>query len=306
MIRRDYGPATDELPADRRPERQKHGSRYEPLDCDIGASGGSPVASNSRLAGTIDGRAPSAEVELKAERERNAVLTSKLKKMKARNRELINSKVSGPSPRYSRIQSTNTSDNQQTENESLSASMNNLSFATLNVPECKPLNDEDEIDKRSFETWRTLLEASMQLVGVTNERIKMSIFQIKAGPKLLDILENTSSSCSSASFDISPYSNAMDRLRDYFGSRDYTLLQRQKLRSLTQMIGESDVKYVKRVINLTKLCDYNESQTLENVADVIQSHALNLNVRELGRKVLRKGGTIPALLEKFEPLKLAN
>lgn len=245
---------------------------------------------------------------LEIERKRNASLSSKLRKVKARNRELMSSSVPGstPGPGLSRFQSTMRDDSRHTEADSLSTSMNNLSFATLNIAQCIPVEGEDEIDRRTFESWRELLEASMQLVGVTDEGTKMSIFRIKAGPKLLEVLENTGSSFRIPCDVTTPYSNAMSRLVDYFGSRDYTLLHRQKLRSLTQGVGETDVKYVKRVINLAKLCDYDESQVLENVADVIQSHALNFSIREIGRKMLRKGGTISGLLEKVQAVEIAK
>lgn len=223
---------------------------------------------------------------LEAERKRNATLTSQLERV--------------------RHQSTMRSATRQSENESLSVSMNNLSIATLNIGECKPMDGEDEIDKRSFEAWRSLLEASMKLVGVTDEETKMSIFRIKAGPKLLEIFENTGSSSGFSGYEITPYTDAMRRLMDHFGSRDYTLLQRQKLRSLTQGVGETDLKYVKRVINIAKLCDYDGTQLLDNIADVIQSHALNLRIREIGRKCLRKGGSISTLLEKVRAVEIGQ
>lgn len=246
------------------------------------------------------------EDALEMERKRNALLSSKLKKAKAKNKELMNSNIIESNPRLSRFQSTFRDDTRQNGAESLSTSMNNLSFASLNIAECKPVDGEDEIDRRSFESWRELLEASMQLVGVTDEITKMSIFRIKAGPKLLEVLENTGSSSRTPSYGTTPYSNAMSRLMDFFGSRDYTLLHRQKLRSLTQGIAESDVKYTKRVINQAKLCDYDELQMLENVADVIQSHALNFRIREIGRKMMRKGGSISALLEKVQAIEIAK
>lgn len=40
------------------------------------------------------------------------------------------------------------------------------------------------------------------------------------------------------------------------------------------------------------------------VADVIQSHALNFKIREAGRKIIRKRGTISELLDKMRAWKI--
>lgn len=179
-------------------------------------------------------------------------------------------------------------------------SMNNLSFASLNIPECKPKDGEEDVDRHSFEQWIGVLEASMQLVGVTDEYTQIRILRIKAGPKLLSILENTDSPAEAPNPETHPYSNAIARLQKFFGSRDYRLMQRQKLRSMTQNDGENDLKYVKRIVAAAKLCDFNEEQLLENVAYVIQSHAPNPKIREISRKILRKGGSLVNLIDKVQ------
>ncbi|XP_065085721.1 uncharacterized protein LOC135707763 [Ochlerotatus camptorhynchus] len=245
---------------------------------------------------------PSLEEALEAERKITASLSSKLKKSRARNKKLRTTSNIG----FPRSQSTMREVTRVQGNESLSISMNNLSFASLNIAECTPMDGEDDIDKKSFENWKDLLEASMKLIRVTDEDTKMSIFKIKAGQKLLDILEGTVSSTSTPCCESAPYSNAMNRLKDFFGSRDYCLLQRQKLRSLTQNVNEPDSKYVRRVINTAKLCDFSGDQLGENVADVIQTHALSLRIREIGRKMLRKGGSIPELLEKIRAFEIGQ
>lgn len=148
-----------------------------------------------------------------------------------------------------------------------------------------------------------MLQASMELAGVVDEITKMNIFRIKAGPKLLDVLDGTVSCTESPNIETSPYSNAIHRLDAFYGSRDYIFMQRQKLRSLSQKPGETDLKYVKRVISVAKVCDY-DGNLAEQVADTIQSHALNRKVRETGRKILRKGGSLADLLEKVRALEM--
>ncbi|XP_062533281.1 uncharacterized protein LOC134202254 [Armigeres subalbatus] len=81
-------------------------------------------------------------------------------------------------------------------------------------------------------------------------------------------------------------------------------MQRQKLRSLAQKAGESDSKYVKRVISVAKLCDYEDVILVEQVADAVQSHATNRKVRELARRILRKGGHLGELLEEVRAVEM--
>lgn len=234
--------------------------------------------------------------ELEEERKRNASLVLKLKKARANNKQ---AEKSLDERSFVRLHSTMREDcSDSAQNSVLMSSMSNLSFASLQVPECKPDDGEEEVDRKSYEQWKKMLEASMQLAGVVDETTKMNIFRIKAGHKLLDVLDGTVSSAESPDISHFPYSNAIHRLGAYFGSRDYTFMQRQKLRSLTQQSGEMDVKYVKRVIAVAKLCDYEDANVAEQVADTIQAHAMNRRVREIGRKILRKGGSLADLLEK--------
>lgn len=138
----------------------------------------------------------------------------------------------------------------------------------------------------------------MKFSGITDESTKMTVFRMKAGPRLIDVMDNTFSSPSAPDEVELPYSNVMFRLKQFYGSRDYILLQRQRLRSMMQGATEGDVIFVKRVATAAKLCDYGNEQLMESVADVVQSHALNSKVREAARKILRKGGAITELLDK--------
>ncbi|XP_062535735.1 uncharacterized protein LOC134204938 [Armigeres subalbatus] len=235
------------------------------------------------------------EKELEEERKRNASLMIKLKKAKANKRI---EKAMGDDSLVGLHSTMRENDSVTAQNSILMTSMSNLSFASLQVPECKPVEGEEDVDKKSYEQWRQLLEASMQLAGVVDEATKMNIFRIKAGHKLLDVLDGTVSSADSPDITTFPYSNATHRLGSFFNSRDYAFMQRQKLRSLIQQSGETDMKYVKRVIAVAKLCDYADANLAEQVADTIQTHAMNRKVREIGRKILRKGGSLSDLLEK--------
>ena len=67
-----------------------------------------------------------------------------------------------------------------------------LSFTSLQFGECKALDGEEEIDKISLNRWREILESGMALAGIQEDSTKANIFKMKAGSKLLDILDNTS------------------------------------------------------------------------------------------------------------------
>lgn len=185
-----------------------------------------------------------------------------------------------------------------------SSILTSMSFASLQIPECKPSEGEHEIDKRSFEQWRDVLEASMAFSGITEESTKMIVFRMKAGSRLMDVLEATVSSAKAPDEQKLPYSNVMHRLREFYGSRDNTLLQRQKLRSMRQEAAEGDVMFVKRVTSVAKQCDYGDEQLLECVADVVQSQAQQVKVREAARKIMRKEGTIAELLDKVRAVEI--
>lgn len=246
------------------------------------------------------------EKALEAERKRSASLSAKLKKSRADKRRTQSSMDPNVEQLEEiRLHSTMNEDGRSTQNSfsnesSFLTCMNSLTFASLNVPECKPVNEGEDIDRRTFEKWRDMLETSMQLVGVSDEPTKMNAFKIRAGSRLLDIFDSTTSSAESPNAEMYPYSNAIARITHFFGSRDYCLMQRHKLRSITQTNGETDTKFVKRVIDAAKLCSFGEEQMLENVVFVVQSHAVNVKIREASRKVLRKGGSLATLLEKVQ------
>ncbi|XP_038117093.1 uncharacterized protein LOC119769234 [Culex quinquefasciatus] len=222
---------------------------------------------------------------LEHEKRRNASLMSLLKK--TRNKADSFNWVEEPSIEEDLPRQV---DRNSTMKESFSGNessiMTSMALASLNISECKP-RDGKEIDKQTFERWKQTLQAALQISGIEDERAKANAFTIKAGEKLKDLLEATSSGVDAPDETLFPYSNMMYRLEQHFGSQDYLLLQRQKLRSLLQETGEEDSKYVRRVVAGAKLCGYSDDSLFENVVDVLQAHALSLDVRKACRKLLR-------------------
>ncbi|XP_055614547.1 uncharacterized protein LOC129760890 [Uranotaenia lowii] len=239
--------------------------------------------------------------KLKQEKIRSSALATKLKRARSEKRQLV--EPTDPDiddcsfmQKHSTMRESHYS--HRKDESMLVKSMNNLSVATLNVPECKPPQGEDDVTRKSFEQWKELLEASMDLAGIESESTKMRFFKIKAGQQLMDILDNTTSSADGPDFILEPYSDAIFRLQKYFGSRQYLASHRQKLRSMVQTTGESDLSYVKRVISAAKMCDFDDEQLVENVADVIQCHSMDVKMRDIGRKIFRKGSSLSDLVEK--------
>lgn len=240
------------------------------------------------------------EKALEAEKKRSSSLSVKLKKARADNKQLREKSRFDDAyamPRHSTMRED------YTFNHGNSQLATSLSVASLNIPECKPAENEEEIDRKTFEAWKELLEASMDLIGVTDEVAKMNVLKLRAGAKLLEVLEGTPSQ-SLPDVATAPYSNAMTRLKDFYGSREYNLVQRQRLRAMVQAPKEGDTKYVKRVIAAAKLCDFDGDKLAECVAEVIQMHVFNIKVREAGRKMLRKGGSLPDLVDKVRGYEL--
>lgn len=185
-------------------------------------------------------------------------------------------------------------------------SINQLSIASVNIPECKPA-DDGEIHRQSFEAWKDLLVDSMALAGVEEERTMFTIFKVKAGPKLLEIFKNTKSSNEDPDIDYFPFANAMSRLKSYFGSGSDVMLIRRKLALLTQKPDESDLAYITRVGSMARLCEYDDSKEFEQIVATIAEHATNRDVRKAALKMLSRNKCFTDLVDavrEIETIKL--
>ncbi|XP_062557922.1 uncharacterized protein LOC134222782 [Armigeres subalbatus] len=181
-------------------------------------------------------------------------------------------------------------------NESLLATMSNMSFGSLNIPECRPSDGETDVDKKAYEHWKEILTASFNLVRATDERSKMDIFRIKAGPKLLEVMQGTSSTTDMPGEQSHPFSNAMARLDHYFGSRTYIIGQRGKLMNTTQHSEESSVSFVRRVAAAAKLCGYACDEEMEAVVRTIVKGTSDSRVRVLAHRNWVNQGDMNSLI----------
>jgi hypothetical protein len=85
------------------------------------------------------------------------------------------------------------------------SSMNQLSVASVNVPECKPSIEGEDIHRHSFEMWKELLIDSMALAGIQDEITKFTVFKVKAGERLLEVFRSTKSSLDAPDAVIYPF-----------------------------------------------------------------------------------------------------
>lgn len=176
--------------------------------------------------------------------------------------------------------------------------MNNVSLSCLNIPECTPAAGDTELSKRSYDHWKSVLNASLNLIQATNEFIRIDLFRIKAGSLLLELLDGTTTQSGMPDEKIFPYSNAIARLDAHFGSRAYILSQRSKLASMVQRTGELNIKYVQQVAAAAKLCNYKPDEEFEAISRTITRGSCDSRIRTLAYRVLIDGGSLNELIDQ--------
>lgn len=192
--------------------------------------------------------------------------------------------------------SEDSNDHPKSENESLMVTMNHMSLGSLNIPECKPSEGENDVDKKAYEHWKEIISASFNLVHATDEQAKMDIFKIKAGAQLLEVMRGTSSTTDMPEERTHPFSNAIARLDRYFGSRTYIIGQRGKLMNTVQIKGESNVAFVRRVAAAAKLCDYKGDEEMEAIARTLVKGSSDKRVRVLAHRNWVNQGDMNSLI----------
>nr|XP_029719431.1 uncharacterized protein LOC115261683 [Aedes albopictus] len=182
------------------------------------------------------------------------------------------------------------------------ASINQLSVSSVNVPECRPAIESEDINRHTFEQWRDLLVDSMALAGITDEVTKFTIFKVKAGPRLLDIYRNAKADEDAPEADLFPFTHALYRLKAYFGSGSDIMLQRRRLALMEQKMDESDLAFVTRVGSAARLCDYGKGKEFEEIVGTIAEHAQSKEVRTMALKLLSRNGTFSDLVDKVREI----
>lgn len=182
------------------------------------------------------------------------------------------------------------------------SSVNQLSISSIAVPECKPAVGDDEIHRHTFEMWRDLLMDCMALAGIEDEFTKFTVFKVKAGPRLLTIFRNTKSDAEAPDATINPFSNALHRLKLYFGSGSDVMFQRRKLALMEQKPEESDLAFVTRVGETAQLCDFEKAKEFEEIAKAVAEHARHKEVRITALKMVNRNGTFTDLVDKVREI----
>lgn len=249
--------------------------------------------------------------ELKSQKARIASLLDEIKTLREENEKLHKANaeiVAVEEKRDGNDQENLRCDRQavdSTENRGqakLLSSVHQLSVSSLNIPECKPATEGDGIQRHSFEMWRDLLVDSMKLLGINDESTMFTIFKVKAGQQLLDIFKNTKSDQDAPDAEEFPFSNALHRLKSYFGSGSDVLLQRRKLAVMDQKPNESDLSYISRVGATARLCDFEPGKEFEQIVSTIAEHALSKEVRAIALKMLSRNASFTDLVDKIREL----
>lgn len=181
------------------------------------------------------------------------------------------------------------------------SSMNQLSVASINVPECKSA-DDDEIHHQTYEQWKDLLIDSLKLAGIEDETTKFTVFKVKAGARLLEIFRNTRSHTNSPDPAKAPFSNALHRLQSYFGSGSDMMLMRRKLAMMAQKQDESDINFLIRVGSTARLCQFDGEKEFEQIVATVAEHSRNRDVRTTALKMLSRKGTFIDLVDKVREI----
>ncbi|XP_065092733.1 uncharacterized protein LOC135713536 [Ochlerotatus camptorhynchus] len=186
------------------------------------------------------------------------------------------------------------------------SSVNQISISTVNVPECKSSVEGEEIGKFEFESWKDLLLDSMTLAGITDEPTKFIVFKVKAGFKLMEIYKNTTTMVDAPDPEAHPFTNAMHRLKTYFGSGSDIMLQRRKLALMIQKPDESDLSFIMRVGAMARMCEFGDGKEFEEIVSTVAEHARNKEVRTMALKMLSRKGTLADLVDKVRQIQAVN
>ncbi|XP_062537680.1 uncharacterized protein LOC134206005 [Armigeres subalbatus] len=142
----------------------------------------------------------------------------------------------------------------------------------------------------------------MSLAGIDDEHTRFTVFKVKAGIKLLEIFRNTKSNSNDPDPQSKPFSNAMQRLRSYFGSGSDVMLMRRKLALMAQRPDETDLAYISRVGSTARLCGFDNGKEFEEIVATIAEHARHKEVRTTALKMLSKNGCFTDLIDKVREI----
>lgn len=159
------------------------------------------------------------------------------------------------------------------------ATMNQMSASSINVPECTPSVEGEDISRVDFEEWQDLLVSSLALARITDEATKMAVMRVKAGRKLLKVFRDTVSTGDAPDECTHPFSNAMFRLKKHFDSVSDVMLHRRKLATMNQTEMEGDKAFIQRATMVAKLCGYSDDQQFDEILNAVAIRAYHEKVR---------------------------
>nr|XP_029717732.1 uncharacterized protein LOC109409203 [Aedes albopictus] len=265
------------------------------------------VAGSAAEISKIEAKLAAVVRDLEIERSRSSALAEQLKQVQEGNcssKDSVDSMATGSAAGQNFYAGAGPSSTRRAEQLSalegtrFVSSINQLLVSSVNIPECKAPEGE-ELQRHSFEMWKEMLQDSMSLAGDQDEKIKYTVFKLKAGPKLLDIFRNTKSDQGAPNAEELPYSNAMHRLKAYFGSGSDVMLQRRKLALMTQLEGETDLNFISRVGTTARHCDFGEEKEFDEIVATVAGHARSKEVRVTALQMLNSGGTLTDLIDKI-------
>lgn len=105
------------------------------------------------------------------------------------------------------------------------------------------------------------------------------------------MFRNTKSDTDAPDATTEPFSNALHRLKQYFGSGSDIMFQRRKLALMEQKSEESDHAFVTGVGETAQLCNFDKAKEFEEIAKVVAEHARGKEVRFTALKMVTRNGS---------------
>lgn len=154
--------------------------------------------------------------------------------------------------------------------QELSKNSSIWSHATLRCNPCTPSSSSDIITRYDFDLWKSEWFSLLDTAPLLTEKQKMSLFMRSSGTHLREILTGLSIDSPDESASSTPYSDMMARLEKHFNSEANQKLEAMIFRSTSQLQGESNVDFIRRLLKKVKFCGFTNLM-FELIATVAQN-----------------------------------
>lgn len=129
------------------------------------------------------------------------------------------------------------------------------SHATLRCNPCAPSSGSDILSRLDFDLWKSEWFSLLDTAPSLTEKQKMSLFMRSSGIHR-EILTGLSIDNPEKSTSATPYTDTKTSLEKHFNSEANQKLEAMVFRSTTQESGESNVKFIRRLLKKVRFCGF--------------------------------------------------